>query len=672
MTEQDEHMTDDMRLAISALGLMRQGAGEPPSAAAASSSNDPPSTSAAARMPSAVHPYRSDSTHSLSTAESDSTWTTTTSTTTTTHGHGRRGGPGGARGHGSRSESEFGTGTTSPVTTGTSGPPSEGGDELDRRGPEGSGGGSDIVMDSTAGPARVDGAAAAAEHDAKFIERVSQLPLVSGGIEWYERSKANSRVVKYGAGLVESSFSAVSRPISNNLQLGPLDEFACRQLDRIGAAGGSSAPSSSPPKHQATLSGKQQSDCFDVDRTETPEQDQSMGDPSQARTSPTNDQVALHSSSQRSRWQTVLVEAGGLGAAVSEESLKSLRYCLQWLLYATAHLDHQISTLRDFILSLRAHNRASPSSASTSSATHSTALVAASASAHLSQIKHDVVETIRKVVEVVSKYAGAALPEQAKRYVKQSIMGLPVKWASAIEGRAAPRNGFARSRVGGEAMDRDGSDLGTPRIERMRDGRHDLEDGGVDRDGKSREDEVRDREEEEARAALGPTEEAADRVLTFAVESLDMLRSVTNIFGESVEKAEAWIERLRIIGLQRQHQRQRREEEGSSSDEVRPPLSLSMAPSTSNSPSISSSTAFEANGGGAAAGIKRRRGDGRRRSESGGGDGSGAAGGGGGGGEVGARDGADATEGLTTDAEEEQAAQRRKRGARTREPSVDQ
>lgn len=34
----------------------------------------------------------------------------------------------------------------------------------------------------------------------------------------------------------------------------------------------------------------------------------------------------------RSRWQTVLLEAGGLGAAVSEESLKSLRYCLQWLL----------------------------------------------------------------------------------------------------------------------------------------------------------------------------------------------------------------------------------------------------------------------------------------------------------------------------------------------------
>lgn len=35
-----------------------------------------------------------------------------------------------------------------------------------------------------------------AEGDPRFMARVSQLPLVSGGLEWYERSKASSRVVK--------------------------------------------------------------------------------------------------------------------------------------------------------------------------------------------------------------------------------------------------------------------------------------------------------------------------------------------------------------------------------------------------------------------------------------------------------------------------------------------
>ena len=34
---------------------------------------------------------------------------------------------------------------------------------------------------------------------------------------------------------------------------------------------------------------------------------------------------------QRSRWQAVLLEAGGIGAAVSEESMRRLKYCLQWL-----------------------------------------------------------------------------------------------------------------------------------------------------------------------------------------------------------------------------------------------------------------------------------------------------------------------------------------------------
>lgn len=33
----------------------------------------------------------------------------------------------------------------------------------------------------------------------------------------------------------------------------------------------------------------------------------------------------------RSRWQTMLLEAGGISAAVSEESMRRLKYCLQWL-----------------------------------------------------------------------------------------------------------------------------------------------------------------------------------------------------------------------------------------------------------------------------------------------------------------------------------------------------
>ena len=35
---------------------------------------------------------------------------------------------------------------------------------------------------------------------------------------------------------------------------------------------------------------------------------------------------------QRSRWQAVLLEAGALSAALSDESMQRLKYCLHWLL----------------------------------------------------------------------------------------------------------------------------------------------------------------------------------------------------------------------------------------------------------------------------------------------------------------------------------------------------
>jgi hypothetical protein len=59
-------------------------------------------------------------------------------------------------------------------------------------------------------------------------------------------------------------------------------------------------------------------------RSSTPTQNGDEARPHQATGSET--QVA-----QRSRWQAVLLEAGGLSAALSEESMRRLKYCLQWL-----------------------------------------------------------------------------------------------------------------------------------------------------------------------------------------------------------------------------------------------------------------------------------------------------------------------------------------------------
>lgn len=60
-------------------------------------------------------------------------------------------------------------------------------------------------------------------------------------------------------------------------------------------------------------------------RTPTPRQDERTN--GQIEVGGENQQQVV----QRSRWQAVLLEAGGIGAAVSEESMRRLKYCLQWL-----------------------------------------------------------------------------------------------------------------------------------------------------------------------------------------------------------------------------------------------------------------------------------------------------------------------------------------------------
>lgn len=138
-------------------------------------------------------------------------------------------------------------------------------------------------------------------------------------------------------------------------------------------------------------------------------------------------------------------------------------------------MDQQVVALRDIIVHV-AHGTPTDGAG-----TESRAVVA------LDEIKRDVVDTIRRVVEVVSTYAGAALPENARRFVRQSILSLPVRWTQSMNATdEAPT---------------------TPT--------------GAESDGH--------------RSAANA---AAERLMVFAVESLDMLRSLTQIFGDSAERAE--------------------------------------------------------------------------------------------------------------------------------------
>ncbi|KZV96789.1 Opi1-domain-containing protein [Exidia glandulosa HHB12029] len=348
-----------------------------------------------------------------------------------------------------------------------------------------------------------------------FVTRVSRVPLVNSALRVYDYSKNSSRVVKYGAEMVESSVKTISRPVIGRLPVGQLDEFACRQLDRWGSYTGRPSPDATPMQ----VDERSPSRSRDRGRTEergrkrqrapsamSPSPDPG---PSQRQAGTSNGEGSATETEQqqtaqeqavavRSTWHSVLLEAGGISAAVSEESMKRLKYCLQWLQYATARIDNQMEVLRDFIAAVNAQQ----GSGSPNSSRPSDAVISAHALKTLNDVKQDVVKTIRDVVDVVSKYAGGALPEPAKATVRAFILHLPQRWATRMQ---APEGG--------------------PEMQ-LRPGQP---------------------------PTAGVASAAAHRIMGLATESLDMMRSVTGVFKDSLDRAEAWVERLRVVGIQRQH-----------------------------------------------------------------------------------------------------------------------
>ena len=158
----------------------------------------------------------------------------------------------------------------------------------------------------------------------------------------------------------------------------------------------------------------------------------------------------------------------------------------------------------------------------------------------LTNIKRDVVATVRQVVDVVSKYAGGALPEPARARVRGFILHLPQAWASAARrdnvtaapvtarGRGTTRRSARRTSGTGESS-RPASPTRHPR-------QNTASTNGT-------------------LVAVPPTagsaKQAAQRILALATESLDMMRGVTGVVKDSLDRADAWVERLRVIGLQR-------------------------------------------------------------------------------------------------------------------------
>lgn len=348
-----------------------------------------------------------------------------------------------------------------------------------------------------------------------LASRVSELPFVNSAIRAYENGKASSRVVKFGAEIVESSVMSMTEPVLTHL-----GDFAARRFGRLSARLNSdaSAPSTSSPLQHMS-------------------QDPPVKASSSGEGDPPERQL------NNTRWQSVLLEAGGISFAVSSESMRRLKYCLQWLQYATARIDDQILALQNLIRAQSSHASTSDSGSATSSRMM-----------QINRIRGDLVMTIRQVVEIISNYAGSALPEPARARVRDFILSLPHRWANAHgdAGNGPPptdesRNGIAESSAREEMKGRR-----RPR--------------GSFRQNSASSIEKRvppTLANEQQASEQSNTNASARRILTLATESLDMLHNVTTIFSQNLERAEAWVERLRVVGLEPPETETRPEEEES-------------------------------------------------------------------------------------------------------------
>ncbi|KAF2402852.1 Opi1-domain-containing protein [Trichodelitschia bisporula] len=193
-------------------------------------------------------------------------------------------------------------------------------------------------------------------------------------------------------------------------------------------------------------------------------------------------------------WRTNLaVTTSGLGAALSETSLRNLKTCLRLLRGAAQHLAGLMHTLqellRDYERSLaggegdeaveRQTQRAYALTPEQQAASHALAQ-------RIRSLGHDVLRTLHGVVRAVSTHAGSALPANAGAFVRRQLLSIPQRWRIAEAGA-----GEGGAGVGGEETARWG------------------------------------------RSMVG-----------FTRQGLEMIEQVGLVVGATVESAEGWLERM--------------------------------------------------------------------------------------------------------------------------------
>ncbi|KAK7209163.1 hypothetical protein V2G26_016341 [Clonostachys chloroleuca] len=212
-------------------------------------------------------------------------------------------------------------------------------------------------------------------------------------------------------------------------------------------------------------------------------------------------------------WQSRLImSTSGLSVAMSDESLRSLKYCLRWLRWANEHIGGVVGNLKTTLEQYEKPPAEAGKADSTESARDDAGVdeqmeratspeTRAELATRINTLKGDVLKTLHDTINMVSRYAGGALPENARVLVRRHLTSLPQRFRVA-------------------AMSESNSASGAP------------DSDSAVRDG-------------------------AQRVLLLAKEGLDMVSQVSGVLDGTIVSAEEWCER---IGKKRRDSREAQEQ----------------------------------------------------------------------------------------------------------------
>lgn len=209
---------------------------------------------------------------------------------------------------------------------------------------------------------------------------------------------------------------------------------------------------------------------------------------------------------RRVAWSTQLImTTSGLGVALSDTSLRSLKLCLGLLRNATTHIDSVMQALKlvleEYEAALKSRRQrdveARPDEKSELNGTMAQmGLVDVDQDAQVRQIadkikslSSEIWTTLQSVVQSVSRYTGGALPQNASQVVRTQLLSVPQRWQLA--GRQAGENDDAAQQ-----------------------------------------------------GAQGEAVRGANRMLAFAKEGLDMMGQITKVVDGTVSSAETWLNRM--------------------------------------------------------------------------------------------------------------------------------